>query len=68
MRLVALKQLRELDLAGTDLSDNGLRTLGKLNRLKKLDVSGTCVSKEGVSALQLALPDTAITWTAREGK
>lgn len=65
--------LVELDLAGTRVSDKGLRMLTVLSLLQRLDVSGTKVTGralratvDGLPALEeLRLAETAIGWMTR---
>jgi hypothetical protein len=49
-----LEFLQELDLSGTDFTDEGVSWLGRLKALKKLYLSGTGVTNEGVKGLAVA--------------
>ncbi len=51
----------ELSLAGTNVSDDGIDSLGKLTTLKQLDLTGTKVTRSGTRALGRALPDVDVT-------
>ncbi len=66
--------LRELDLAGTCVTDKGLQALARLGLLRRLDLSGTEVTGRGVRAvLEAALPaleeiglaSTRVGWLSR---
>jgi hypothetical protein len=63
-----LIQLQTLDVAGTQMTDDGLEYLSRLNRLKTLNLSGTDVTNAGMAYLrgfkqlqQLYLGDTKVT-------
>jgi hypothetical protein len=49
-----LEFLEELDLSGTEFTDDGVSWLGKLKALRKLWLSGTGVTNEGVKGLAVA--------------
>lgn len=59
-RIAALKDLEELDLHDTAITDRGLRLLTKLTSLKTLDLRGTKVTEQGVAALATSLPGCQI--------
>lgn len=68
VHLAAMKELRELALPGTALSDKGLEQLKQLVKLETLDLSGTRVTDKGLAALagmkalrNLSLASAAIT-------
>src|SRR5438874_4326071 len=50
-----------VNLAGTQVTDAGLKELKDLKQLTYLDVSGTQVTADGVADLQKALPGCGIT-------
>jgi len=50
------KELDELSLRGTQITDKGLKHLGNLKKLKILRLQSTNVSDAGVKKLQLLLP------------
>ena len=63
--LEGLSELRDLDLAGTEITDQGLRHLKSLTQLKTLRVGSSrsiasALTKDAVLELQKDLPDTAI--------
>jgi HEAT repeat protein len=47
----ALKQLRDLDLSGTNVTDAGLRDLAALKQLQKLNLAGTQITDAGLKHL-----------------
>ena len=47
--VAALENLEELDVAQTQLTDDGLMTLTALEHLRELDVRGTKVTEKGVA-------------------
>lgn len=49
--LAGLKQLRELDLSNTEVSDQGLAVIAQLPRLETLQLAGTKITDEGVAQL-----------------
>lgn len=49
-----LEFLQELELSGTDFTDDGVAWLGRLKSLKKLWLSGTGITNEGVKGLAVA--------------
>lgn len=49
-----LEFLRELDLSGTEFTDDGVSWLGRLKALRKLWLSGTGVTNDGVRGLAAA--------------
>jgi hypothetical protein len=55
-----LKNLKELDLGATAVSDTGLVHLGGLTSLTNLSLRGTNVSNKGIEELQKALPKCKI--------
>ena len=64
-RLESLSELRELDLVGTEITDQGLRHLKGLTHLKTLRVGSSrsiasTLTKDAVLELQKDLPDTTI--------
>lgn len=58
--LLPFSELREVDLAGTKLTDAGLSTLAGCQHLKSLNVQRTSVSLAGVTALRRKLPQLTI--------
>lgn len=58
--LVELKQLRELSLGWTKITDPGLLPLKKMPQLEKVDLSGLKVAARGIVGLQEALPGAKI--------
>jgi hypothetical protein len=60
--LLALGELRELNLTGRQVGDAAVAYLGRLRRLKVLKLTGTKFSDRGVAELRQALPDCAIEW------
>ncbi len=56
----SLSTLKELDLSGTKISDEGLTRLGRLDRLEQLDLRDTRTTKAGVSQLKKLLPNCEI--------
>ena len=54
--LAELKQLRQLRLKGTQLTDEALEHLKALTWLEKLDLTDTGATEAGVAGLQTALP------------
>ena len=55
-----LKRTRALMLNNTQITDEGLKDVAKLQNLTGLDLSRTQVTKAGVAELQKALPNCAI--------
>jgi hypothetical protein len=51
----------ELSLVGTNVTDDGMDSLGTLTTLKRLDLSRTKVDRGGTRTLGRALPDLDIT-------
>src|SRR5438552_3735363 len=47
-----LTNLQRLGLGGTQVSDNGLKSVGKLTSLKRLYLGGTQVSDDGLESLE----------------
>lgn len=58
--LVGLKQLKTLNLAGTQVTDAGVEQLRGLTKLRLLNLRDTKVTDEGVEKLQQALPKCKI--------
>ena len=58
--MVKLKQLKELWLSGTQITDVGIKEVVKLQKLEILRVRGTKVTKAGVAELKKALPNCEI--------
>jgi hypothetical protein len=56
----SLSTLKELDLSGTKISDEGLARLGRLDRLEQLDLRDTRTTETGVSQLKKLLPNCEI--------
>ncbi len=54
--------LKRLSLAGSGLSDAGIKQLAALPNLEWLDLRRTKASAAGVSELQKALPNCQIVW------
>ena len=50
-QIASLKTLRELDLAGTNVTDADLRLLTGLTRLEALDLMGTGIADAGLEAV-----------------
>lgn len=75
-----LEFLQELDLSGTEFSDDGVSWLGRLKLLRKLWLSGTSITNEGVKGLSVAgglelvaldflpLTDESVSYLARNRK
>ena len=59
-KLAALKHLRALMVADTDVSDACVDSLLKLPSLQSLDVHGTRLTKDGVARLEQGLPQCFI--------
>jgi hypothetical protein len=59
--LEGMKDLTELVLASTPITDAGLDTIKMLTKLKDINLSFSKVTPEGVSKLEAALPDAKIT-------
>jgi len=59
-----LKQLKRLSLAGSGLSDPGIKHLAGLTNLEALDLRRTKASAAGIAELQKALPNCQIVWDA----
>jgi hypothetical protein len=66
--LEAFPQLRSLDLEGTEVTDEGLKSLGLLTQLRSLNLEGTHITDAGLEYLQgnsdlhdLVLGETEIT-------
>jgi serine/threonine protein kinase/Leucine-rich repeat (LRR) protein len=58
--LKQLKRLKRLSLAGTSLTDEGIKHLEGLTNLEALDLRRTKVTAEGIKRLQQALPKCQI--------
>ena len=52
--------LTNLQLNGTQISDDGVKHLARLSRLQRLDLSNTQISDDGVKKLKQALPNCRI--------
>ena len=63
--LLQLKNLEELDLGDTAISDAILDQLQKHARLKVLAVSGTNVTAEGLDRFRRARPDCRLLWSPK---
>lgn len=57
--------LIELNLAGTEITDEGLQTLTGLEQLRRLDLSGTRITDRGFRAVVESLP--ALEWVGTAG-
>ena len=60
--LAELKQVKRLSLAGSGLTDAGIKHLAGLPKLEWLDLRKTKASAAGVAELQKALPKCKIEW------
>ncbi len=56
------EQLRNLDLLGTEVTDEGLKHLAIFTKLERLDLRKTKVTKAGIEYLQEKLPQCKIVW------
>jgi hypothetical protein len=64
-----LKQVKRLSLAGSGLTDAGIKHLAGLAKLGRLDLRRTKASAAGgVAALQKALPKCKIEWVGKKDK
>lgn len=54
--LWTFKRLKQLNLRGSEVTDQGLRGLTQLEQLEKLDVSGTRVTEAGIQAFAAERP------------
>jgi len=59
-RLRSIRNVTELSLARTQITDQGFPFLKPLTTLKRIDLSGTNVSRVGKTMLQRSLPDAEI--------
>jgi internalin A len=59
-KLAALKQLQELILDGTKVTDAGVKELAALKQLQTLNLQSTKVTAAGVAALKKALPSCMV--------
>jgi ribose/xylose/arabinose/galactoside ABC-type transport system permease subunit len=59
-RLRSIRNVTELSLARTQVTDQGLPSLKPLTTLKRIDLSGTAVSPGGKTMLRRSLPDADI--------
>ncbi|MBI3465845.1 MAG: hypothetical protein HY000_22740 [Planctomycetes bacterium] len=64
--LAELKQVKRLSLAGSGLSDAGIKHLAGLTNLESLDLRRTKASAAGIAELQHALPNCQIVWDGAE--
>ena len=60
------RRLRRLSLAGSKVTDDGLKPLHGLTGWQELDLTGTKVTAAGVAALQKALPKCKIVWDGKQ--
>jgi len=60
--LAELKQLKRPSLAGSGLSEAGIKHLAGQTNLESLDLRRTKASAAGVAELQKALPGCEIVW------
>jgi hypothetical protein len=58
--VAALKNLKDVSLNGTKITDAGLTELARVQSLQSLSLKGTKVTKAGIAALQKALPECKI--------
>jgi ribose/xylose/arabinose/galactoside ABC-type transport system permease subunit len=63
-RAQALHGVQELNLAGTKITNQGLKHLERLPGLRRLDVRQTNVTRGGIRILTRKLPDLEVTSTA----
>ncbi len=49
--LAGFDQLRELGLSDTQVTDDGVKSLEKLNRLQSLDISHTKLTSRGMQTI-----------------
>ena len=59
-----MPNLERLDLRGTAVGDDGVRTLARLQHLETLSLYGTAVTDAGLPALQGLDPCDGSTWEA----
>jgi hypothetical protein len=55
-----LRDLRQLSLMGTPITDAAVPVLGTMSQLRELDISLTRVTAAGVAELRRLLPDCAV--------
>ena len=57
-----MKQVKRLSLAGSGLSDSGIKRLVGLTNLTALNLQKTKVTPAGIDELKKALPQSKIEW------
>ena len=61
-----MTKLEDLDLTGTQVTDEGLNYLTRLTHLKTLRLYATKITHVGVNSLHAALPNCTILWNPPE--
>jgi hypothetical protein len=58
--LTALKNLKDLDLSNTNITDEGLKILAGIPSLEKLHLHATAVSNKGLQEFHASVPGCQI--------
>lgn len=66
--LAALPHLIDINLFGTDITDEGLKHLKNLQFLQRLELAETEVTENGARALQKAIPECNISYSGRAAR
>ena len=66
--LAELKRLKRLSLAGSGLTNAGIKHLANLTNLESLDLRRTKVTAPGIDELKAALPKCQIQWDGMPNK